>query len=57
MVNKTIASHGDVLRTSSLVPSFRLRGRLLDHGYSVPIQRRELCQPLITFSFLSSVPG
>ena len=56
--HQTIAPHADVHRASSRVSSFHLCDDwLLDHPCSVPIQKRDVYQPLIKFSFLYYVPG
>ena len=57
--HQTIAPHADVLRASSRVSFFfHLCGDWLpDHLCSVPIQKKDVYQPLIKFSFLYYVPG
>ena len=58
MVTKQEPPHADVHRASSRVSSFHLCDDWLpDHPCSVPIQKRDVYQPLIKFSFLYYVPG
>ena len=47
-----------MVRASSRVPFFHLCDDwLTDHRCSVPIQKKNVYQPLIKFSFLYYVPG
>ena len=56
--HQTIALQADVLRDLSRAPSFHLCDDWLpDHRCSVPIQKRDVYQPLIKFPFLYYVPG
>ena len=51
--HQTIAPYANVLRASSRAPFFHLCDDwLTEHRCSVPIQKRDVYQPLYKFSFL-----